>query len=254
MPNADTERLLALVEERTGYRVTVDTIDTCAGDAEMISAAADHPFHLVRIAQNRLAGADYLVALQCTMLLSMWSHPLGIPKFRPIANKVAYFIKKAADWRGLARLSSTLREQTAQQLVTGLLHQLQSTPAELIGIEYCYRECPTLRKLQGDAMNVNLRYNTQSLKAEVKALAPPDIYEKNQIMCAALARFWCDLAGTEAAWLPYKSIGVDTQATELLKKFHETTGSLGERSTNIVDAWADELGLRSLYEWEYRSK
>jgi len=254
MSNVDTERLLALVEEQTGYRVTVDTIDKCTADAEMISAAPDHPFHLVRIAQNRLAGADYLVALQCTMLLSMWSHPLGIPKFRPIANKVEYAIRKAADWRGLARLPSTLREQTAQQLVTGLLHQLQSTPAELIGIDYCYRECPTLRKLQGDAMTINLRFNTQSLKPEIKAMAPPDIYEKNQIMCAALARFWCDLTGTEAAWLPYKSIGVDVQATRLLEKYRAAIGSLGERSTGVVDAWADELGLRSLYEWTYRSK
>ncbi len=252
MPNADTERLMALVEERTGYRVAVDTIDKCAGDAEMISAAPDHPFHLVRIAQNRLAGADYLVALQCTMLLSMWSHPLGIPKFRLIADKVAHVVRQAADCHGLARLSPALREQTALQMVRGLLHQLQSTPAELIGIDYCYRECPSLRQLQVDALTINLRFNTQSLKPDIKAFAPSDVYEKNQIMCAALARFWCDLTGTEAAWLPYKSIGVDTPAQGLLQKFRDATGSLGERSTNIVDAWADELGLRGLYEWTYR--
>ena len=104
MANADTQRLLTLVEEQTGYRVTVGTTDANSADAEMISAAADHPVHLINVSRRSLAVADYVVAVQCVMLLALWSHPLGVPQFQLNPAMFSVTAKKVAAWLGIAQL------------------------------------------------------------------------------------------------------------------------------------------------------
>jgi len=252
--STDTARLLRLVEELTGYPVQVGTTDSAAGDAEMMSAAPAHPVHLVNVSRRNLRVADYIVALQCSMLLTMWSHPAGVPQFRLVTDKVAYAIRKASSWKGLARLPGSRAEQIGQTMVNGLLHQLLSTPSEMIAIEHCYNECPSLRQMQAEAVSASLRRNTETLKPEIKELAPPDIYEGNLAMCATLASLWCQLIGNDVAMIPYKSVGIEGRAAILLQKFRASSGTLGQRSVATVDAWAEELGLRSLYEWAFRPK
>lgn len=253
-PADETTKLIALVEKETGYRVTVGTTDKSAADAEMISAAPEHPVHVINVSSRSLAVADYVVAVQCAMLLAMWSHPQGVPVFEPVPEKLGYAIRKAAGFRGLAKLPVALAEQTSKNMVIGLLHQLRSTPGELFAMEYCHRECPGLRAQQAEAIARALQRNTGSLKPEIREMAPPDIWLNNQILCTALARGWCDLAGDDASMLPYKSIGVEGKAQKLVESWRNSQGSFGERNVEAVDRWAGELGLRSLYAWTFRRK
>lgn len=250
----ETARLIALVEQETGYRVTVGTTNDSKPDAEMISAAPGHPFHLINVSTRCLPVADYIVAVQCVMLLTMWSHPQGVPVFEIVPEKIDYAIRKAAGCRGLSKLPQALAEQTARTMVLGLLHQLLSTPPELIAMEYCHRECPGLRGQQADALAQSLRRNTGNLRAEIKETAPPEIWTANQALCASLARGWCDLVEDEIAMLPYNSVGVDSTAKKLVGIYRSVRGTMGERSVGTVDRWADELGLRSLYTWTFRKK
>ena len=74
---SDTQKLLSSVESQTGYNVQVGTTDTATEDAEMASAAPDHPVHVINVSNRYLPVADYIVAAQCSMLLTMWSHPAG---------------------------------------------------------------------------------------------------------------------------------------------------------------------------------
>ena len=108
--------------------------------------------------------------------------------------------------------------------------------------------------MQAEAVNANLRKYTESLKPEIKKFTPPDIYEKSQIMCAALARFWCGVIKSNLPMLPYGSIGVEDRGNLLLHKFLKATGSLGERSVKTVDAWAEDLDLKGMYKWTFRAK
>ena len=252
--NSETAKLIALVEKETGYCVTVGSTDSAHADAEMISAAPEHPAHLINVSTRCLAVADYIVAVQCVMLLSMWSHPEGVPALAFVPDKLDYAIRKAASHRGFSKLPAALAEQAASNLVTGLLHQLRSTPAELTAMEYCHRECPGLRRQQADAMAASLRCNLQGLKPEIKEMSPPDIWTKNQTMCAALARVWCDLVENDAALLPYKAIGVESGAQKMVEIWRASKGTWGERNIQAVDGWAAELGLKSLYSWTFRKK
>jgi len=49
------KRMLKAVEETTGYRVAVDTIEGIAEDAQMISARPEMPVHSIRVSKKRLA-------------------------------------------------------------------------------------------------------------------------------------------------------------------------------------------------------
>ena len=252
--NPDAGRLIALVEKQTGYRVTLGTTEGLATDAQMISASASNPAHLINISTRSLAVADYVTAVQCVMLLTMWSHPRGVPQFEPIEERVDQAVREAAQSPRLAKYSKEAAAKTANSLVTGLLLQVRSTPSELIAMEYIRRECPSLHRQQSDTVNAILRRNSQGLKPEVKEFAPAEILEKSLLMCAVVALLWSQISGSTAAMLPYKSIGLDTKAEELLADFRAVPGELGERSQAVVDAWAEKLQLLELYEWTFRPK
>lgn len=254
MSNPDTEKLLRLVEEETGYRVSVGTTDKVNAGAEMLSATPGRPTHIINVSTRCLAVGDYIVAAQCSMLLAMWSHPKGVPQFSPVPEKIVHEAQKAANWKGLSKLSPAMAEEISKSLVSGLLFQLRSTPCELAAIEYCFRECPSLRGQQADAVGQSLKRNTRDLQPMIKDLSPPDIYQNSQIMNASLARFWCDLSGTETAMIPYKAIGVDIRARKFVDLWRDSRGTLGERTIQTVDDWAVELKLRSLYAWTFREK
>ena len=250
----DTEKIMRLVEERTGYRVQVGTTEESSSDAEMISAAEDHPTHIINVSNKRLRFSDYIVAVQCSIILTMWSHPSGVPQFAPNVDKINDAISKAKKWRALAKLPAAQSEKVANILVTGLLHQLRSTPFELIAIEYCYKECPGLREMQAEVLSGNLRRNTAGLKPELKEMTPPDLYRANLAMSAVLAQFWCDISGDRLAMLPYQSVGMEENAKSLLGMFNNCPGTDGERCVATVDLWAEEMGIDRLYTWRYRSK
>ena len=250
----DTAKLMDRVEEETGYRVAVGTVETENADAEMMTAAPSRPAHVINVSTRCLAEADYIIALQCAIILSMWSHPEGVPVFCTVKDKLDYAVRKVANHRWMAKQPPARAEELAHQLVDGLLFQLRSTPGEIAAVDFCYRECPGLREMQADAMTRSLRRNTGSLAPSIREIMPSDVWECSQTICAALAKTWCGLTGSEAAMLPYKAIGVETKAQKLLDLWRDSRGTLGERYLQTVDDWAVEFKLKSLYTWEFRDK
>lgn len=253
MDNQDTKNLISLVEERTGYRITLGTTDSVSGDAQMISAGKSHPFHLINISKKCVDYADYVVAVQCVMLLTMWNHPSGIPEFRINDEKYKNALRKVMNWKGISKLPSATAKSVSDQLVSGLLHQLRSTPSELLGIEYIYKNCPSLHKQQEILINRNLREYSAALSPQLKDFAPTNIWESNVMMSGSVARIWSDLTGSELALLPYKSAGFTDRISELINLYHQTEGTLGEKMTTVVDKWAEKLKLRTIYTWNFRS-
>ena len=251
---SDTKKLLGLVRDLTGYEVNVESADTEAGNAEMISAAPGHPVHLIKVSRANLGAADYIVAVQCTILIAMWSHPAGVPQFRPEREKMLSAIGELTDREQLAGIPEEKRVEFARSIVEGQLHQLRSTPFELWGIDYCYRECPGLRDLQSDAVTATLRANAYTMRPNFSKLVPSAILVHSQAMGATLALFWSELIGDERPMMPYSAVGLDTDAKLLAGIFRSADGSPGQRCVDTVDAWAVKLGLRDMYEWSYRPK
>ena len=102
MGNADTQHLIDLVERQTGYRVTVDVISGIYEHAQMISARPGTPAHVIRVNADYRQHADYIVAVQCGMLLVLWSDPTKVPGMAFEKSKCGYLADKWAKTKPLA--------------------------------------------------------------------------------------------------------------------------------------------------------
>ncbi len=245
--------MVKAVEEATGYRVAIDTIEGIADDAQMISARPEMPVHSIRVNSLRLVHAEYIVAVQCSLLLQLWSDPARIPVFSPVSEKVKFLADRLAKRAGLAKLPRPTAEQTAGQLALGVLNQLRAMPLEISVTNTCLETCPDLQEIQADFVNAALRQLSEILTPARRGFVPEEVWRCCVSMNATMALNWSGRQQTPLPMLPYSSLGFDLVAGELLGdvKCHP------ERSSKVyvetVNAWAQRLGLRGMYSWEYRN-
>jgi hypothetical protein len=61
--------------------------------------------------------------------------------------------------------------------------------------------------MQAESYNAHLRSISEVFSPKIKQIAPPDAYQKNVAMNAALALNWARLSGSRLCLLPYESTG-----------------------------------------------
>ena len=253
MKSAGTRQLIATVEQTTGYRVVVDTIENIDEHAQMISARPELPVHTIRVNKAKLRYADYIVASQCAMLLRNWADATRIPVFSPVPEKFRYFTDRIANSKPLSQLPGALAQQTALRLGQGLLNQARSMPFEILAVRDCWETCPDLHDLQTEAVEVELRFLSEVFAPKIRSLVPESIWRSNVSMNAANALNWSELSGSSLAMLPYESAGFAETAAKFLGEVKAKSARTTEAYTQLVDAWADQTNVRSLYKWEYRN-
>ena len=254
MSNADTQNMIDLVERQTRYRVTVDVISGIYEHAQMISARPEAPAHLIRVNADRRQYADYIVAVQCGMLLVLWSDPTKVPEMEFEKSKCDYLAGKWAKTKQLAALPAETDATTANFYMEGLLKQLNSTPLEIRVANLCYESCPSLRDMQAESFTAHLRGISEAFSPKVKDIAPPDVFQKNVAMSAALALNWARLSGSRLCLLPYESTGHVDAGQKLLDAVDSAPEQTSENHMRTVDAWAEQLSLRTLYRWELSNR
>jgi hypothetical protein len=247
------EQLVAAVEQTTGYKVVIDTVEGIGEDAQMITARPELPVHTIRVSKARLRHADYIVANQCAMILRLWSEPARIPVFSPIAGKVSYFSDRTANSKPLARQPVKVAQETATYFVQGLLHQVRSMPLEILTVRDCRELCPDLHDMQAEAAESQLRLLSDVLAPKIRSIAPDQIWRNNVSMNAAFALNWSGLSGSPLAMLPYESAGFGQIAAKLLGIVKANSAKTTDAYTQMVDTWAEQVGLRTLYTWGYRN-
>jgi hypothetical protein len=146
MTNPDTQNMIDLVERQTGYRVTVDVISGIHEHAQMISARPEAPAHIIRVNADRRQHADYIVAVQCGMLLVLWSDPIKVPGMAFEKAKCDFLAGKWAKTKQLAALPAETAARTANFYVESLLRQVNSTPLEIRVANLCYESCPSIKR------------------------------------------------------------------------------------------------------------
>ncbi len=219
----------------------------------MISARPEMPVHTIRVNKAKLHSADYIVAGQCAMILRLWSNPVRIPVFSPIPEKFRYFVERGVNSLSSAKVPAHLVQQASVQLAQGVLNQLRSMPIEIMTIRDCQRQCPDLIELQREAVETQLRLHSESFAPRIRSFAPEQIWKQNVSMNSAYALNWSELSGTKLPLLPYQSTGFGEVAAQLMADVNAHPEATSEQYTRTVDAWAARLGLRTLYQWEYRN-
>lgn len=250
--NQDTQKLFDIVAQKTGYKVSVGQTKDITSYARMVAASQANPMHIIDVNEKYHKLGDYIVAVQCAMLLIKWANPDKIPSFVIRDEKVNYLIDKCSKYSALSNLPGDQSRQFARMICHGLLHQLQSQPLEMMAIAYCRQNCPVLIDLQNETVNTSLREATASLGPKIQAMTPPDIFEKNAIMNAAFAINWARLTGSDIAVLPFKSMGYYDKGYDLFRIFESISDDDPDRYVKNVDGWAPMLQLSSFYEWHFR--
>lgn len=254
MSNADTQHMIDLVELQTGYRVTVDVISGIYEHAQMISARPEAPAHIIRVSADRRQHADYIVAVQCGMLLMLWSDPTKVPGMAFEKSKCDYLAGKWAKTKQLSVLPAETATTTANFYLEGLLKQLSSTPLEIRVANLCFESCASLRDMQAESFNAHLRGISGAFSPTIKQRAPQEVFQKNVAMNAALALNWARLSGSRLCLLPYESTGNVDAGQKLLDAVDAATAQTSENHMRTIDAWADQLSLRALYRWELSNR
>jgi hypothetical protein len=250
----ETAKLIASVEEVSGFRVTIDTVDGIQESAQMISARPGYPFHLIRVNSAQRRYAAYIVAVQCGMLLIMWSDPTRVPELVADQAKCDYWGKR---WSGSKQMASMPRE-SALRLATlhlqGLIQQLQSLPMEIRVARLCYESCPGLREMQHEMLTAHLRQLSEIFSPNIRQQVPQEVFEKNASMNAALAKAWGELAGSRLPVIPYEATGYLEKGENLLAVIDALPVNTSENHVSTVDAWAGQLGMGSLFGWKYTNR
>jgi hypothetical protein len=91
------------------------------------------------------------------------------------------------------------------------------------------------------------------LSPRIRSFAPEDIWRHNVSMTSAYALNWSELSTSTLPMLPYQSTGFADIARTLLSEVASRPQQTSDAYTQIVDAWAAHLGLKTLYKWEYRN-
>lgn len=254
MSNPDTQNMIDLVEQQTGYRVTVDVISGIYEHAQMISARPEAPAHIIRVNADRRQHADYIVAVQCGMLLVLWSDPTNVPSMAFDKSKCDFLAGKWAKTKQIAALPAETAATTANFYVEGLLKQLNSTPLEIRVANLCFESCPSLRDMQAESFNAHLRGISEAFSPKIKERAPPEVFQKNVAMNAALALNWARLSGSRLCLLPYESTGHVDAGQKLLDAVDAAPAQTSENHMRTVNAWAEQILLRTLYRWDLSNR
>jgi hypothetical protein len=253
MPAPDTQKIMDLVEQKTGYRVSVSVDSTITTHVAMVSASSSVPVHVVKVNPKYEKYGDYLVAIQSAMLLIKWGDPKRIPDFAILEKKVGYIkdkFEKQVMAKGIPKHSA---HQYANMIVMGILQQLNSLPIQMFSMDMVAGLAPGLRLLQEESVNNELREASASFTTQVKEITPKEIFERNAAMNAAYAINWSKISGDTIMLLPYQSLGYISRGEKLLEKYEAlSTKRDPDRYIETVDAWAEELKMATWYEWRYR--
>jgi hypothetical protein len=250
----ETAKLIASVEEVSGYRVTIDTIDGIQENAQMISARPGNPFHLIRVNTAHRRYADYIVAVQCGMLLVMWSDPSKVPELVPDRAKCDYWGKRWSGSKPMASLPPESALRMANLYLQGLIQQLHSLPMEIRVARLCFESCPGLREMQHELLTAHLRQLSEIFSPKIRQQLPQELFEKGAAMNAALAKAWGELAESRLPVIPYEATGYLEKGENLLAVIDTLPENTSENHVMTVDSWAEQLGMGSLFGWKYTNR
>ena len=137
-------------------------------------------------------------------------------------------------------------------LVGGLCASVFNTPLDMLIEVFLHREIPALRHAQFVSLH---RLATEALAAtthaEVRKLTPPKVLRASTALNGAAALFLDDFAhGATDFWTHYKQLDGANASPRLFQLWKDRRDALQPGDEyDLVDAFADVLGLRGWYEW-----
>lgn len=240
-----TRRMLALAEELSGRPVQVQEDPSLRVLATVKMARGIAPMHLISYRPVRGRTPDYHICYQCGFIIRLFKTPPNARFDLAQSPDASRYMDSLLANRSLPPYIRDVKEM----FMSGLLTQLRSVPVGLRIDDSLWATCPDLRGEQTASCRLQLQDNAQVLAPTVRHSFPKKVVAANTAINAAYALFWGAKLNEQSVSLPYRSIGAVAEGKALLDTFHGI--SLDPSSDcELVDKWADQLGLAGWYVWE----
>ncbi len=253
MPLLDTTReIIRIVEEKSGFPVEV-TSDARLSTIAVVKMARG-AIRMHRITYNPMSSAqvDYTICFQCGFILRLFENePDKRSDFAGNSSgraAVEQLLMAPDSGVQKMRMQKAQIQQLRDQLFDGIMMQLRSVPIGMRVDLWLLNHYAELREQQRASLLKQFRTNAEILKPEYERMFPVEIYKPNLIMNIAYARFWADLSGEPNLARPYRNHIYTSNALVLLKVYNDTPKEASS-DRNLIDAWANELGLQDWYNW-----
>jgi hypothetical protein len=239
---SSTKKIIETVEELTNRPVYIREDPSLETLAHIQIARGDAPMHLLRYKPRGEELPDYFIAYQCGFVIRLWSTP---PEkrfdFGPSEEGHAKMQVLLSD----SAITEPVRKM-GDFLLNNLMTQLRTYPIGLRIESWLLNDFPELRELQKKGIHTQLEQNTQALAVGSRGLFPAKIYKANASMNAAFAAFWSKEWNDPALTAPYKVAGFLDSGLRLLKILDRIPDEPAF-DVELVDAWAQELGIKGWY-------
>jgi hypothetical protein len=134
------------------------------------------------------------------------------------------------------------------QLLQGLIVHLYSTAVGLRVSDKLTLDYPELLEFESSHVERELELNLSGLSEQVRETLPREVFDATHKINTAFALYWSGHLERPEIVHPYRSYGFEAAGNELLKIFERVPDDAAH-DYELVDAWAESLGIRGWFVW-----
>jgi hypothetical protein len=241
-------RLLQQVEEASGLPVMVVQQDDLEDLATVRLATREQRTHRI-IYRDAGEPSSYHVAFEAALLLRMVQvqaeQQVILHETRQAREKVISQVERM--FKG--QISLAQARSAGLQYYDGVLLRLRSTGPGLWADRWLFEQAPELRGLQAALLQSQVQENLFCLESEVERLTPTAVLQATRAINAACAFHSAGLLGIPQLAIQYQAAGFEALARELIA-ITRAEPTTADPDREIVDGWAEKLGLSRWYVWK----
>jgi hypothetical protein len=195
-----TRKLIAQVEQTTGFPVVVTQDASLQVTSTVHMAAPNRPGHSIRIHPKAPGGVDYYATYYCHMIQRFFENPLEERFVFGVGEKGRSQVRKLLAQSPIAKwMNEAQMPGICEQLLHGLMRNLRSVPVGLRVDNWILVERSDLADMQKSAVQPQLKENLASTSDAVRTSVPPHVYDATTATNTAYAQFWLK-SGTSRNW------------------------------------------------------
>ena len=246
-----TRKIISRLEEASGYPVQVMEDPDLSTIAVIRIARGNMPAHILKYIPLT-PPVDYTICWQCSLALRLFERKpeqrfqiASSPETSGQLDKILSAPNGLAHKLGLAKAQTdSLRDQLLQGLITHLYSvAIGLRVSESLTIDY-----PELLDLESQHVERELKMNREGLSDKMREMMPQEVYNATHKINTAYALTWSNRLERPEIANPYRLHGFEAAGNELLQIF-EFVPNDAAHDYELVDAWAEALGIRSWYVW-----
>jgi hypothetical protein len=240
-----TRKILKNVEESTGKSVQLMQDDNLSVLATLKTARNGASFHILRYKATD-EPIDYLIAYQAGFLLRLFENPPE-GRFDFVPEEIAAEKAKALlSSNGASETDASMLEAFSAHIAQWGLMSLRSVPVGMRVDQWIRRSYPDLHDQQDASIALQQQQNVAALSMNVGGMSVPASLIGTY---AAYAKFADDLTGQNTYSIPYSASGLGIAGENLMKLWRKTPEK-SNHDCELIDGWAELIGIKDWYTWQ----